>query len=85
MPLNTFSLPDAALIRMKAPRRGNQSTVTVLAVTGLSATTIRRKVREGTFPRPVSVGLRGVRWRWGDVRDWLASRETAGADAREGE
>lgn len=48
---------------------------TVIAVTGLSASTIRRKVAAGEFPAPVKDGTRCTRWvavnRPGNCGGWL--------------
>ncbi len=46
----------------------------VKAQTGLSESTIDRKVREGTFPRPVSLGARAVGWLASDIDKWIAER-----------
>ena len=49
----------------------------VLELTRMSKSTLHRKVREGTFPRPIRVGPRAVRWlRW-QVEEWIASRPLA--------
>jgi prophage regulatory protein len=42
----------------------------VEAATGLSKPTIYRRIGEGTFPRPVPIGGRAVRWRESDVAAW---------------
>jgi len=42
--------------------------------TGLSRSTIYRKMREGTFPVPVKVSERAVRWRASDIRAYVDSR-----------
>ena len=47
---------------------------TVTAVTGLSESTIRRKVAAGTFPAPVKDGARCTRWVAGKVQNWLRAR-----------
>ena len=41
--------------------------------TGLSRSTISRKVRDGTFPAPVKAGKRALRWRESDIRVWIDS------------
>ena len=49
----------------------------VVRLTGLSKTTIWRRVRSGDFPVPVklgSLGTRSVGWREGDVERWIDSR-----------
>ena len=50
---------------------------TVIEVTGLSESTIRRKVTAGEFPAPVKAGVRCTRWVAGQVSNWL--RAKAGA------
>ena len=42
--------------------------------TGLSRSTIYRKMREGTFPVPLKVSERAVRWRESDIRAYVDSR-----------
>jgi prophage regulatory protein len=44
---------------------------TVVAVTGLSESSIRRRVAEGRFPAPVKDGTRCTRWVAGKVSNWL--------------
>ncbi len=40
--------------------------------TGLSRSSIYRGVQAGTFPSPISLGLRAVGWRRGCIDVWLA-------------
>jgi prophage regulatory protein len=47
---------------------------TVIEVTGLSESSIRRKVAEGKFPAPVKDGLRCTRWVAGKVSNWLKAK-----------
>jgi predicted DNA-binding transcriptional regulator AlpA len=47
------------------------SMAVVMALTGLGESTIRKRVKKGTFPAPSHLSLRLIRWRAGDVRDWL--------------
>lgn len=47
---------------------------TVTAVTGLSESTIRRKVDDGKFPQPVKDGARCTRWVAGAVSNWLRAK-----------
>ena len=42
--------------------------------TGLSRSTIYRKMREGTFPVPLKISERAVRWRDRDIRAYVDSR-----------
>ena len=49
----------------------------VVAITGLSRTTIWRRVKSGDFPPPVrlgSLGTRSIGWRESDIKAWLDSR-----------
>ena len=46
--------------------------------TGLSTSSIYRKISEGTFPQPIKVGDRAVRWYESEIRQWLSERPRAG-------
>ena len=49
----------------------------VVEITGLSRTTIWRRVRSGDFPPPVRLGspaTRSVGWRESEIRKWVADR-----------
>ena len=51
----------------------------VVRLTGLSKTTLWRRVRSGDFPVPLklgSLGTRSIGWREDDVERWLDSRPT---------
>lgn len=50
---------------------------TVIEVTGLSESSIRRKVAEGKFPKPVKDGKRCTRWVAGTVSNWLRAKGAA--------
>ncbi|WP_028605323.1 helix-turn-helix transcriptional regulator [Ottowia thiooxydans] len=50
---------------------------TVIEVTGLSESSIRRRVAEGTFPAPKKDGKRCTRWVAGQVSDWLKAKGAA--------
>jgi prophage regulatory protein len=45
---------------------------TVLDRTGLSRTTLYRKMGEGTFPRNVKISVHGAGWRESAVNCWIA-------------
>ena len=49
----------------------------VKTATGLSHSTIYRRMDEGAFPRPVSLGPQTVRWRERDIAAWQASLPTS--------
>jgi len=46
----------------------------VLAVTGLSKSTVYSMAKAGTFPNPVKLGARAVAWPSHLVQQWLADR-----------
>ncbi len=45
---------------------------TVLARTGLSRSTLYRKIGEGTFPRQVSISVHGAGWHESAINRWIA-------------
>ena len=49
------------------------STRSLERVVSLSRATIWRKVKDGKFPQPVRIGVRGIRWRRADIDQWIAS------------
>ena len=51
----------------------------VMRLTGLSKTTIHRRYRAGTFPRPLRLGPQSIGWRLGEILAWLESLPRAGA------
>lgn len=46
---------------------------TVLARTGLSKSTIYRKITEGTFPARLKISTNGAGWRESDINRWVAN------------
>ena len=48
--------------------------------TALGRSTIYRKMRDGSFPEPLKIGSRAVRWRESEVEAWLAARPRATGD-----
>ncbi len=49
--------------------------------TALGRTTIYRKMREGSFPEPLKIGARAVRWPESEIEAWLAARPRATGDS----
>ena len=49
----------------------------VEGLTTLSRSTIYRMVADGSFPAPLQISERSVRWRESEIREWLNSRERA--------
>lgn len=64
------ALPDSALLRearlVPSPKRPHAT-----PALPFSAATLWRKVRDGSFPKPVRLSERVTAWRVGDVRAWL--------------
>jgi prophage regulatory protein len=56
----------------------------VSAMVGLGRSTIYRLEREGTFPEKIHVGS-AVRWKVGDIREWMKSLEDRGKTKNEKE
>jgi prophage regulatory protein len=46
---------------------------TVLSRTGLSRSTIYRKIAEGTFPAQLKISTNGAGWRESDINRWVAN------------
>ncbi len=51
----------------------------VLALCGLSRSTLELWIRQGRFPKPVKLGPKARAWRYSDIEGWLASRTADGA------
>lgn len=45
---------------------------TVLDRTGLSRTTLYRKMGEGTFPKNLKISVHGAGWRESAINKWIA-------------
>ena len=59
------SLPDIGFIR--------QSQL-IPSIFPFSPATLWRKVKDGTFPKPVKLGPRITAWKVEDIRDWIERR-----------
>lgn len=46
---------------------------TVLDRTGLSRSTLYRKIAEGTFPAQIKISINGAGWRESDVNRWVGN------------
>lgn len=46
----------------------------VLAMTGISRSTLYLLIEKGAFPGQISLGARSVAWVESEVRDWMESR-----------
>ena len=49
---------------------------TVIAMTGLSRSTIYERMKRGEFPRSVQLSVRHVAWREREVLDWIETLPT---------
>ena len=47
----------------------------VAAALDLNRTTIWRMVRDGRFPRPITLTPQRIGWRWPTIETWLSERE----------
>lgn len=69
-------LPDSALVRqaqlVRDPKHPARPTPLPF-----SPATFWRRVKDGSFPKPVKLGERITCWRVGDVRAWLAAQAAA--------
>ena len=70
------ALPDSAFIResqlVQSPNRPGTP-----ALLPFSAPTLWRKVRAGTFPKPIKLSERVTAWNVGTVRAWMTAQATA--------
>jgi prophage regulatory protein len=57
---------------------------TVLERTGLSRSTLYRKIADGTFPRQVPISIHGAGWYESAVQQWIANPIVSCADRAEG-
>lgn len=67
-PLHVAQLQDALL-----------TVKTVMAQTGLGRSTIHNKVKDGTFPAPIKLSPRCVRWHSKAIQQWIDALATAHA------
>ena len=70
------ALPDSAFIResqlVQCPKRPDHP-----APLPFSAPTLWRKVKAGTFPKPIKLSERVTAWNVGTVRAWMTAQATA--------
>ena len=70
------ALPDSAYIResqlVQSPKRPETP-----APLPFSAPTLWRKVKAGTFPKPIKLSERVTAWNVGTVRAWMTAQATA--------
>lgn len=71
--LSFNSLPDSAFVRKSQLVQSSKLPGT-RAPLPFSGETLWRKVKAGTFPRPVKFSERVTAWRVGDVRAWISEQ-----------
>ena len=54
---------------------------TVLDRTGLSRSTMYRKIAEGTFPSQVKISIHGAGWHESAINEWIADPVAYGREA----
>ena len=54
---------------------------TVLQRTGLTRSTLYRKINDGSFPRQVSISVHGAGWRESAINRWVADPAGYRADS----
>ncbi|APX68918.1 MULTISPECIES: AlpA family phage regulatory protein [Brucella] len=53
---------------------------TVLSRTGLSKSTMYRKIKEGTFPAQLRISINGAGWKESDINRWVENPVARRAD-----
>ena len=69
---------DAALAAAREPEPADTTMLDMHEVermTGLSESTIERRIKEGKFPKPVKTSTRRNGWRAGAVKEWIDQRD----------
>ncbi len=84
MPNYVYWPLDAAALSQGAkpthpPLQPMLRTDAVLALCGLSRSTLELWIRQGHFPKPVKLGPKTRAWRYDDIKQWLAARTADGA------
>lgn len=65
---------DSAVTALALPADDDMLSMSeVLRVTGISKTTVKRRVQDGTFPKPVRLSVRRMGWPAVEVKAWLAA------------
>ncbi len=66
--------PQQAPVQPRAPPFRMLRFADVIECTGLSRTTIWRRIRAGTFPAPLSLGENSCGWPENLIQEWIESR-----------
>lgn len=62
--MNTETTPGGRIIRLRE----------VIAMTGLSRSSIYMLIKKGTFPAELKLSARSSGWLWQEVHGWMVSR-----------
>lgn len=71
------TLPDSAWLRESQLVRSGKTPASSVAPLPFSAPTLWRKVKAGTFPKPIKLSARVTAWQVGQVRAWMAAQAMA--------
>ncbi len=71
------SLPDSAWVRENQLVRSSKNPDSAIAILPFSASTLWRKVKDGTFPKPHKLSARITAWQVAQVREWMTAQATA--------
>ena len=71
---NVIQVGGSEVLDLNAPIREDRiiRLKTVLSRTGLSRSTIYRKIAEGTFPAQLKISTNGTGWHESDINRWIA-------------
>jgi prophage regulatory protein len=71
---NVTQVGGSEVLDLNAPIREDRiiRLRTVLSRTGLSRSTIYRKIAEGTFPAQLKISTNGTGWHESDINRWIA-------------
>ncbi len=64
---------------IEQPRRCLMRLPTVKGRVGLGRTSIYEKIKEGSFPKPISIGDRSVAWDSEAIDRWIENKISEGA------
>jgi len=70
----TSGFGDSVVPHGSARKPGEVHSPEVVAICGISRSTIYEMIRRDEFPAPVKLGARAVGWRRSDIEAWYASR-----------
>jgi len=71
---NVTQVGGSQVLDLKAPIREDRiiRLKTVLARTGLSRSTVYRKIADGTFPTQIKISVNGTGWHESEINRWIS-------------